>query len=132
VADADIKFPTDLDLLSDNRVKAEDLIDHLCKKLNITDKPRTYRKIVRKEYLNVSKMKRKPDKVLRHGLRLQINYLKRDIRIINDLLDKRKAGRVPFDKHQNKYFFVIQKIREEIILTMMPNQRNLRFGGIVQ
>lgn len=74
VADAQIKFPTDLDLLSDSRVKAEDLIDHLCKEMKITNKPRTYRKIARKEYLNVSKMKRKPDKVLRRGLRLQSKY----------------------------------------------------------
>lgn len=110
VADAQIKFPTDLDLLSDSRVKAEDLIDHLCKEMNITNKPRTYRKIARKEYLNVSKMKRKPDKVLRRGLRLQINYLKRDIRILNGLLDKVKDGRLPFDKHQSKYFFVIQHV----------------------
>ena len=110
VADAQIKFPTDLDLLSDSRVKAEDLIDHLCKEMNITNKPRTYRKIARKEYLNVSKMKRKPDKVLRRGLRLQINYLKRDIRILNGLLDKVKDGRQPFDKHQSKYFFVIQHV----------------------
>lgn len=110
VADAQIKFPTDLDLLSDSRVKAEDLIDHLCKEMKITNKPRTYRKIARKEYLNVSKMKRKPDKVLRRGLRLQINYLKRDIRILNGLLDKVKDGRLPFDKHQSKYFFVIQHV----------------------
>lgn len=110
VADVQIKFPTDLDLLSDSRVKAEDLIDHLCKEMNITNKPRTYRKIARKEYLNVSKMKRKPDKVLRRGLRLQINYLKRDIRILNGLLDKVKDGRQPFDKHQSKYFFVIQHV----------------------
>lgn len=110
VADAQIKFPTDLDLLSDSRVKAEGLIDHLCKELDIKDKPRTYRKIARKEYLNVSKMKRKPDKVLRRGLRLQINYLKRDIRILNGLLDKVKDGRQPFDKHQSKYFFVIQHV----------------------
>jgi len=89
VADAQIKFPTDLDLLNDSRVKAEDLIDHLCQEFNIKDKQRTYRKIARKEYLNVSKMKRKPDKVLRRGLKLQINYLKRDINIINGLLDKR-------------------------------------------
>ena len=113
VADAQIKFPTDLDLLSDSRVKAEDLIDHLCKELNITDKPRTYRKVARKEYLNVSKMKRKPDKVLRRGLRLQINYLKRDIKIINGLLDSRKDGRVLFDKHQSKYFFVLQHVLEQ-------------------
>jgi len=110
VADAHIKFPTDLDLLSDSRVKAEDLIDHLCKELDIKDKPRTYRKVARKEYLNVSKMKRKPENVLRRGIKLQINYLKRNIKNINWLLDKVKDGSVPFDKHQNKYFFVIQQV----------------------
>lgn len=82
VADAAIKFPTDLDLLNDSRVKAESLIDHLCVELGVKEKPRTYRKVARKEYLNVSKMKRKPDKVLRRGLRLQINYLKRDVGIL--------------------------------------------------
>ncbi|MEN6361717.1 MAG: hypothetical protein ABFC90_03640 [Bacteroidales bacterium] len=123
VADAEIKFPTDLDLLSDSRVKTEDLIDHLCKELNISEKPRTYRKIARKEYLNVSKMKRKPDKVLRRGLRLQINYLKRDIRIINGLLDRGKTERVPFDKHQNKYFFVIQHVLEQQ-KSMFKNKSN--------
>lgn len=110
VADAHIKFPTDLDLLSDSRVKAEELIDDLCKELKIKDRPRTYRKVARKEYLNVSKMKRKPDKVLRRGLRLQINYLKRDIKIINGLLDSIKDERVPLDKHQMKYLFVIQQV----------------------
>ena len=55
-------------------------------------------------------MKRKPDKVLRRGLKLQINYLKRNIKTINGLLDTIKDGRVPFDKHQSKYFFVIQQV----------------------
>jgi transposase, IS5 family len=109
VADADIKFPTDLDLLNDSRVKAENLIDYLCKKLDIKEKPRTYRM----EYLNISKIKRKPEKVLRRSLRLQINYLKRDIGILNELLDKVKDGRVPFDKHQYKYFFVIQQVLKQ-------------------
>jgi hypothetical protein len=40
VADADIKFPTDLDMLNDCREKAEDLIDHICKETNVTERPR--------------------------------------------------------------------------------------------
>jgi len=134
VADAQIKFPTDLDLLSDSRVKAEDLIDHLCKEMNIAEKPRTYRKIARKEYLNVSKMKRKPDKVLRRGLRLQINYLKRDIKIINGLLDRRKNERIPFDKHQTKYFFVIQHVlaQQEAMFKEKSNSCDDRIVNIHQ
>jgi len=58
VCDADIKYPTDLDLLNESRQKAEELIDELCLKLGVQDKPRTYRRVARKEFLNVSKMKR--------------------------------------------------------------------------
>lgn len=112
VADADIKFPTDLDMLNDCREKAEDLIDHICKETSVTERPRTYRKVARKEYLNVSKMKRKTDKALRRALRLQINYVKRDIRIINGLLDINQ-GKPLFDRHQLKYFFVIQHVLDQ-------------------
>jgi len=32
-----------------------------------------------------------------------------------------------------KWIFAnVMKMREEIILTMMPNQRNLKIGGIIQ
>jgi len=55
--------------------------------------------VARKEYLSVSKMKRKTDKALRRALRLQINYVKRDIKIINGLMD-RNQGKPLFDKHQ--------------------------------
>ncbi len=39
VCGADIKYPTDLDLLNESRQKAEELIDELCLKLGIKDKP---------------------------------------------------------------------------------------------
>jgi len=73
VCDADIKYPTDLDLLNESRQKAEELIDELCLKLGVQDKPRTYRRVARKDFLNVSKMKRKPANVLRKAIRKQIN-----------------------------------------------------------
>jgi hypothetical protein len=113
VCDADIKYPTDLDLLNESRQKAEELIDDLCLKLGVRDKPRTYRRVARKEFLNVSKMKRKPANVLRKTIRKQINYLKRDIRIINKMLDAIKDEPVPFERRQQKYFFVIQHLLEQ-------------------
>ena len=113
VCDADIKYPTDLDLLNESRQKAEELIDDLCLKLGIKDKPRTYRRVARKEFLNVSKMKRKPANVLRKAIRKQINYLKRDIRTINKMLDTIKDKPVPFGRRQLKYFFVIQHLLEQ-------------------
>jgi IS5 family transposase len=113
VCDADIKYPTDLDLLNESRQKAEELIDELCLKLGVQDKPRTYRRAARKEFLNVSKMKRKPANVLRKAIRKQINYLKRDVRIINKMLDTIKDEPIPFERRQLKYFFVIQHLLEQ-------------------
>jgi len=115
VADAEIKFPTDLDMLNDSREKAQELIDQLYSRLDLNKKPRDYRRIARKEFLNLSKKKRKTDKELRRGIKLQLNYVKRDIGIINKLLDlcfKQGEKRV-FDKHQMKYFFVIQHVLDQ-------------------
>ena len=65
VCDADIKCPSDLDLLNESRQKVEGLIDELCLKLGVQDKPRKYRRVARKDFLNVSKMKRKSANLLR-------------------------------------------------------------------
>ena len=46
IADANIKYPTDLSLLNDSREKSEQLIDLFCNELSI-EKPRTYRKNAR-------------------------------------------------------------------------------------
>jgi len=108
--DPAIKYPTDLDLLNESRQKAEELIDELCLKLDVKDKPRTYRRVARKEFLNVSKMKRKPANVLRKAIRKKINYLKRDIRNINKMQNTTKDKPIPFDRRQLKYFFVIQHL----------------------
>ena len=70
---ADIKYPTDLGLLNDNREKSECLIDRLCELHPEKKRPRTYRRVARREYLSVSKKKKKSKKELRHVIRLQIN-----------------------------------------------------------
>ena len=58
VCDAYIKYPTDLNLLSESREKAEELIDKLVLILKINP-PRTYRRVARADYLNVAKKKKK-------------------------------------------------------------------------
>ena len=112
VADAEIKFPTDLDLLNQGREKAEELIDFLYGELQMNVKPRDYRREARKNYLNLSKKKRKGEKELRKGIKAQINYLKRDVGLINKQLDiAQKLGKSQlFDRHQLKYFYVIQHL----------------------
>lgn len=59
VADADITFPTDLDLLNKAREKSEQIIDELYCQTTGIKKPRTYRQKARIEYLLTAKKKRK-------------------------------------------------------------------------
>lgn len=113
VADAHIKYPTDLDLLNDSREKAEELVDMLYKKLKLAKKPRTYRNKARQSYLNLSKKRRKNGKEIRKGIKQQVNFLERDIKIINQLLNKLEGERNQMNNKQLKYFFVIQHVLEQ-------------------
>ena len=58
-------------------------------------------------------MKRKPANVLRQAIHKQINYLKRVVRTINEMLDTIKDEPVPFDRRQQKYLFVIKNLLEQ-------------------
>ena len=60
VGPADIKYPTDVGLLNEVRKTTEKIIDILydCLKGKLNQKPRTYRKNARKEYLAIAKKRR--------------------------------------------------------------------------
>ena len=62
-APADISYPNDLGILNQVRVKTEKIIDTLYKPIKgkLEKKPKTYRKLARKDYLKVAK-KRKPSR----------------------------------------------------------------------
>ena len=64
VAPADVKYPTDVDLLDAVRKDTEKIIDkmHKQQKGKGEKKPRTYRKQARKEYLNFAKKKKRSRK----------------------------------------------------------------------
>lgn len=58
VAPQNITYPTDLKVLNSTREKSEEIIDKLYDKtLHGTVKPRTYRQIARKDFLNTNKKK---------------------------------------------------------------------------
>lgn len=107
----DIAYPTDLDLLSEAREIAERLIDQLYDPLLHDTKPRTYRKIARKRYLNVAQMRNKTKKAIRRGVRGQLGFLGRDIRSIHKLLNTYK--KMPLEKKDLKYFWVIQTLYDQ-------------------
>jgi len=113
VADQMIAYPTDLGLIARSREESERLIDSLCKALYINDKPRTYRRIARKQYLNVAKKKNKTRNELRKSIGQQLRYLKRNLKSINGLLDSGPGTPFPLKTRDQQIFWVIQHIYDQ-------------------
>lgn len=82
---SDVTYPQDLNLLNECRENLEKEIDKLCAAHKIK-KPRMYRKIARKKFLEVSKARRKTKKKLKKALKNQLNYIKRDLQYIEEIL----------------------------------------------
>ena len=88
IADQEIKFPTDVDLLNTSRENLERMVDILFDISQKGKRPRMYRRNARKDYLNFSKKKRHSNKDLRKALKAQLQYVARDLGFIDSLLKK--------------------------------------------
>jgi hypothetical protein len=88
-APADIRYPTDLDLLNEAREHSEGLIDELYQQVAgcLPKKPRTYRHTARRDFLRIVKRRKKPRKLIRKGLRQQLNYVRRNLGHIDRLIE---------------------------------------------
>ena len=88
-APADIHYPTDLDLLNQARAQSEHLIDELYQQVAgcLEKKPRTYRRTARRDYLRIVKRRKKPRRLIRKGLRQQLNYVRRNLGHIDQLIE---------------------------------------------
>lgn len=104
----DIAYPTDLNVLNDAREKSEQIIDALYDIEKHDSKPRTYRKVARKDYLKTAQKKKKSKKEIRSANKKQLGYLKRNIKHIYTLLDTYQG--IPLPKKQYKYLLVIQEV----------------------
>lgn len=111
----DIAYPTDLNLLSDAREKLEELIDRIYVKDLHEVKPRTYREVARKKYLQTAQKKNKSRKVIRKANRCQLSFVRRDIAIVNELLDVYQTNNLkfPLNPSQQKYLFVVQTLYDQ-------------------
>ena len=74
VCPQEIAYPTDLDLLNDARQQSEKLIDGLMNYISewttlTIKKPRTYRKVARKQYLKIAQKRTKSRTEIRKGIR---------------------------------------------------------------
>lgn len=90
VAPADIKYPTDVELLNQARKTTELILDILYKSLKgqLAKKPRTHRKLARKEYLKFAKKRRPSRKERRNAVKKQLQYLQRNFRYIERLIEE--------------------------------------------
>jgi len=88
IADQYIRYPTDLGLLNEAREISEEIIDVLYKQSSRTCKPRTYRRVARKDFLGCAKKKNLGRKKRRKGIKKQLQYLKRNLAHIESLLDE--------------------------------------------
>ena len=125
-APADIKYPTDIGLLSDAREKLEELIDRLHAPLRTQGpKPRTYRQKARRIYLNIAKQKQPRGKSVRKAIGKQLRYIARDLRIIQAL--QQQAGAAQLTQRQQQYLETIRTL-----YSALAEYLKRRSGGLVR
>lgn len=143
-APADIHYPTDLRLLNTTREALEEIIDVLHKPHSgISRKPRTYRRIARKSYLKVDKKKHATAKMIRKAIGQQLRYIRRDIKIIErlvqeislNLLSKRQyrnllVGQEIYRQQLEMYLKRKHSIDDRIVSMHMPFVRPIVRGKV--
>ena len=111
VAPQAIRFPTDLGLLNEAREFSEQIIDLLYANTDLEKKPRTYRRKARKAYLGIVKKKRPGAKLIRRGIKQQLQYLRRNLGHIEHLLEHfPEYTRLPLPRWLLRRYWVIQHV----------------------
>ena len=84
-APSNIRFPQDVSLLDEARENAEQIIDILQEE-STEKKPRTYRNKAHKDSLKYMRSRKHTEKKTREAIRKQLQYLRRDLSIIESML----------------------------------------------
>lgn len=79
VCSSDKRDPQDFSLLNEAREKLEEMIDYFYMSFHPWEKPRTYRKVARDEYLAFVKSKKRTKEMARAAVRKQLGYVRRDL-----------------------------------------------------
>lgn len=112
VADQYIRYPTDLSLVNEARVKTERIIDELWELMGdrLPVKPRTYRKVAHKRYLSQSKKKKASRASLRKTLRYLLNCVERNLGHIDQMLDLLDGGAFPLPRKYQRQLWIIHTL----------------------
>lgn len=108
---ADIRYPTDLSLLNEAREHTEHIIDLLYAQVQeyVTQKPRTYRRKARQQYLHMAKQRQVRHKARRKAVGQQLRYLRRNLAHI-DTLVAAGATLAQLDKQLYRKLLVISEL----------------------
>ena len=85
------------------------MVDYFHKNFHPWDKPRTYRREARKEYLALAKSKKRTEKKIRATIRKQLGYVRRDLEYLENYMEE---GYVLPPKYTG-YYLTIQKLYEQ-------------------
>jgi hypothetical protein len=114
VVEQAIRYPTDLSLLNEAREFSEKIIDKLYPHTGLAKKPRTYREKARKAFLAIIKQRRPGGKKLRRGIKQQLQYLRRNLDHIEQLLTHWPEGtELPLPRWLLYRYWVIQHLHEQ-------------------
>ncbi|MDA3950372.1 MAG: IS5 family transposase [Spirochaeta sp.] len=105
---AAIHYPTDLSLLNDAREMTETIIDTChAPDVGTKEKPRTYRRKARKQYLSVAKKKKPRVKAIRRALRQQLQYIRRNLETIRSQYG---SDLTRLSRHQYRSLLVVSEV----------------------
>ncbi len=115
VADQQIRYPNDLSLLNEARLKTETIIDQLFElsRDESSVKPRTYRRKANDIYLKEAKKKKKQKKDIRKALRFLLNCVKRNLGHIHIMLDKNEGSEFPLEYKYLRQLWIIQTLWDQ-------------------
>ncbi len=144
VAPADIKYPTDVNILNKSRGHLEKMIGKLhAPDIGKKRIPRTYKEKARKDYLAIEKKRRKPKKSIQIAIKKQLSYVKRDLNYVKRYLENtperiKLLSQVDLEKletikkiyEQQKYMYEsdVRKVKDRIVSLHQPYIRPIVRG----
>lgn len=104
-----ISYPQDVNLLNEARENLEAILDKICYEYNYY-KPGMYRQKARQDYLNLAKCKKRTSKKIRHAVKKQLQYVKRDLSYIDLYMEQ---DDIEFTEKQMKRIKIIRELYEQ-------------------
>ena len=102
---SDIRYPNDMSLLNEGREKTERIIDVLCEERS-EKKPRTYRKVARKDFIRFIHLKKPDRKKVRKAIGKQLRYVNRNLKNI----EKMSGSLDALSKKEYRDLLVVQEL----------------------